>query len=82
MHHPMYIQHASCTTPQRAFFALSLWLNGWSRNILCVILLTDIMDLHMSIFGTLLPKWPSCVFYALKCQGVKVFYAEDNAAFW
>ena len=52
------------------------------RATFYVILLTDIMDLHMSIFGNLLPKGPCCVFYALKCQGVKVFYAVDNAIFW
>ena len=33
-----------------------------------VILLTDIMDLHMLILGTLVPKGPCCVLYAIRGQ--------------
>ena len=42
---------------------LFLSLNGWSHHIWCVILL-NIMDLHMSSLGTLVPKEPWRVFYA------------------
>ena len=33
--------------PTVLFVALFLWLNGWSHNILGVVLLIDITDLHM-----------------------------------
>ena len=47
---------------------LFLWLNGWPNQIWCAILFNDNMDLHMSSFGTLVPKGPWCVFYATRCQ--------------
>ena len=50
-------------------FLLSVSLaNGWSRHILCAILLNDNKDLHMSSVGTLVPEGPWCVFYATRCQ--------------
>ena len=46
---------------------LFLSLNGWSHHIWCAILL-NIMDLHMSSLGTLVPKEPWSVFYAKRRQ--------------
>ena len=40
-----------------------LWLNRWSCQIWCVILLNDIMDLLMSSQGNLVPEEPCWVFY-------------------
>ena len=50
------------------FFALFIWLNGWSFHIWCVILFNDAMDLHMLILGTLVPEEPCCVFYTTRHQ--------------
>ena len=47
---------------------LFLRLNWWLRHIWCAVLLNDIMDLHMSSLGTLVPEGPWCVFYATKRQ--------------
>ena len=47
---------------------LFLWLDGWSRYIICTILLNDIMDLQMPSVGTLVPEGPWCVFYATRRQ--------------
>ena len=49
--------------PHCLFIAFFLWLNVWSRIDVCVILLNDIMDLHMSSFGTTVLERPCCVFY-------------------
>ena len=54
--------------PPLPFFALFLSLNGWLHNIWCVALLNDIMDRHMSSFGTIVPEGPSCVFHATRYQ--------------
>ena len=45
---------------------LFLWLNGWSRHILCAILLNDNIDLHMFNLVTLVPDKPWCVFYVTR----------------
>ena len=37
-------------------------------NCQCATLLNNVMDLHMSSLGTLLPDWPLCVFYATRHQ--------------
>ena len=55
-------------TPTALSVVLFLQLNGWSCHICCGILLNDIMDLHMSSFGTLVPEGPWCVFYATRHQ--------------
>ena len=47
---------------------LFLRLNWWLRHIWCAVLLNDIMDLHMSSLGTLVPEGPCCVFYATRYQ--------------
>ena len=49
--------------PCFAFFCLFLFLNlnGWSCHSWSVILLNDIMDLHMSSLGTLVPEGLWCV---------------------
>ena len=53
-------------TPTALSVILLIWLNGWSHHIWCAILLNDIMDLHMSSHGNLVPERPKCVFYALR----------------
>ena len=50
---------------------------GWmgEHDIWCAILLNDVMDLHMSSLGTLVPEGPWCVFYARRHQvywGLKI----------
>ena len=47
---------------------LVLWLNGWSHHIWCAILLNDIINLHMSSLGTLVPEGPWYLFYAKRRQ--------------
>ena len=47
---------------------LFLWLNGWLRHTWCVILLNNIMDLHRSSLGIIVPVEPCFVFCA---KGVK-----------
>ena len=49
-----------------------LWLKGWLRNIWCVLLLNDIMDLQMPNLGTLLPEVPCGVFYPTRRQFAEV----------
>ena len=51
------------STPTALFVALFHCFNGWLRHIWCVTLL-NIMDLHMSILGTIVPPGgPCCVFH-------------------
>ena len=57
------------------FVALFLWLNGCLRNILGVILLTDITDLHVWSLGTLVPEGPHCV---LLCNEVSSLLRSDT----
>ena len=57
---------ASNPHPTALSVILLIWLNGWSHHIWCAILLNDIMDLHMSSHGNLVPERPKCVFYALR----------------
>ena len=68
---PTHLSFTSNTHPTFLSVVLSHWPNGWSRHVWCAILLNGNRDLHMSSFGTLVPEWPRCVFYATK-QGVKV----------
>ena len=67
---PSPLTSLSPPTPTLTVFSavLFLWLNGWPNQIWCAILFNDNMDLHMSSFGTLVPKGPWCVFYATRCQ--------------
>ena len=58
---------------------LFLWLDGWSRYIICTILLNDIMDLQMPSVGTLVPEGPWCVFYATRRQVCRAL--THNVAF-
>ena len=53
-------------TPTAISIVLFLWLNGWSSHTWCAVLVNDIMDLHMSSLGTLVPEGPWCVFYATR----------------
>ena len=59
---------ASTFNPNALFVPWFLWLNGWSCHIWFIILLSDIMDLYMSRFCTLVPEWPCSVFYATRNQ--------------
>ena len=56
------------STPTALFVDLFLWLNGWSLDISCVILLYDIMNRHILSLGTLVSEGPCCVFYAIRRQ--------------
>ena len=67
------------------FFALFIWLNGWSFHIWCVILFNDVMDLHMLILGTLVPEEPCCVFYTTRHQiywGLYIMRFFASTLFW
>ena len=56
-------------TPYCCFCCLVFFLpNGWEHHIWCALLLNDIMNLHMSSHGTLVPKGPWCVLYATRHQ--------------
>ena len=55
-------------TPNALSLVLFLWLNGWLHHIWCATLLNDIMDLHISSLGNLVPEEPRCVFYTLRHQ--------------
>ena len=61
----------SLSSPTPTLTALSvvlfLWLNGWSHHIYCATLF-NVMELHMSSLGNLVPEGPWCMFYALRCQ--------------
>ena len=62
----------SLSSPTPTLTALSvvlfLWLNWWSHHIYCATLFNDVMDLHMSSFGNLVPEGLWYMFYALRCQ--------------
>ena len=70
-----YFVHPLPPPPPPLFFVatnphavLFLFLNGWSRHILCSILLNDIMNLHVPSLGIFVSDGPWCVFYATRCQ--------------
>ena len=54
--------------PAVLFAVFFLWLNGWLRYIWCVVLPNDIIYLHMSNLGILVPQEHCGVFYATKPQ--------------
>ena len=62
----------SLSSPTPTLTALSvvlfLWLNWWSHHIYCATLFNDVMDLHMSSLGNLVPEGLWYMFYALRCQ--------------
>ena len=62
---PLPILFFGATNPHAVLF---LFLNGWSRHILCSILLNAIMNLHVPSLGIFVPDGPWCVFYATRCQ--------------
>ena len=77
--HPPFLSSPTFT-PTDLSIALLLWLNGWLRNIWCSIYLYDIMDLHISNFGNLVPEGRWCVFYALRRQ---IYWGlTHNMVFW
>ena len=53
---------------------LFLWLNGWSRDIWCTVLLNDNMDLQMSSLGALVSEGPWCVL----CNTVTSLLSSDT----
>ena len=56
------------STPTAFFVTLLIWLNLQLQHIWCVFLVNDIVDIHMSSLGTLVPEEPCCVYYATRCQ--------------
>ena len=52
-------------------------LNMSSCHISCVILLSDIMDLHLTSLGTLVPATRCCVFYTPRNQIYGMFDTND-----
>ena len=54
--------------------ALFPLLNGWSRQIWCVVLLNDIMDLRLASLGILIPEEPCCAFYTKGIIATKVWH--------
>ena len=55
------------STPTAFFVTLLIWLNLQLQHIWCVFLVNDIVDIHMSSLGTLVPEEPCCVYYATRC---------------
>ena len=53
--------------PRAVFLVLPIWLNMWSRQIYCDILLFD-MELKLLTLSTLVPGEPCSVFYARRNQ--------------
>ena len=62
--YPATTNHHPTDLPVVLFY----WLNRWLCQIWCAILLTDIMNLHMSSLVTLVLEGPWCVVYATRHQ--------------
>ena len=84
-HPPSRENPAHLESPPPLLFLLPCFF-GWMSDcptfphISCVIFLNDIMNLHISTLGTLVPEWPCCVFYETMHQ---IYWGlTHNVFFW
>ena len=63
--------------PQNKELLFLCHLNMSSCHISCVILLSDIMDLHLTSLRTLVPTTRCCVFYTPRSQIYRMFDTND-----